>query len=186
MLLCCYKPTCPHPFCRSDYGKDLLVPKWAQHFLYANTNSWPCYRQWGLPHCPNCKGKCYVAPDVAMLSSLKCMVKPHLCLLKKCLKNLMTYQKINFQSSATPSRRSNFLVKTLTNYKRKSKRRSTNSYIAKQLNTSQSAQNSSSIDKMKPSFTAYPPFYILCKVYILSIAYPTVINAVCVSRNLWW
>jgi len=52
-LLCCYKPTCPHPFCRSEYGKDL--PKWflnGPNISYVPMPIPDPARQWGSPHCP--------------------------------------------------------------------------------------------------------------------------------------
>ena len=93
-LVCCYKPSCSHPYCKSGYYKDL--PKW-----FSNGPNVSCLpvsildpaRPWGSTNCSECKGNCYghfLSPEIAMLSPLPRMLKPPSVHIKEMFEKLKT------------------------------------------------------------------------------------------------
>ena len=91
-LVCCYKPTCPHPFCQAGTHKDL--PKWfpgGPDVSYLPLPIPDPARPWGSPNCPDCSKTCYghfLKPEVAILSPLPEMKKPPSTVIKEAFQKI--------------------------------------------------------------------------------------------------
>ena len=91
-LVCCYKPTCSHPFCQAGTHKEL--PKWfpgGPDVSYLPLPICDPARPWGSPNCPDCSGSCYghfLKPEVAILSPLPGMKKPPSTVIKEVFQKI--------------------------------------------------------------------------------------------------
>ena len=92
-LICCYKPECPHPYCKNGYKE---LPKWFSDGPYVSYLPIPIpdpARPWGSSNCSECGVKCYghfLPPDIAMLSPSRGMVKPPSVYIKETFDKLKT------------------------------------------------------------------------------------------------
>ena len=94
-LVCCLKPTCCHPICKSQSISQL--PVW---YTGAPTVSFVPLpipgptRPWGGSNCEQCKGDChghYLKPAEALLSTAPQMVSPASVVLREAFQNLSHY-----------------------------------------------------------------------------------------------
>ena len=91
-LVCCYKPTCYHPFCKAGTHKEL--PKWfpgGPDVSYLPLPICDRARPWGSPSCPDCSGTCYghfLKAEVAIISPLPGMKKPPSTVIKEVFQKI--------------------------------------------------------------------------------------------------
>ena len=92
-LCCCYKTSCPHPYCISGSYKELT---WFSDGPAVSYLSYPIAdpaKPWGSKDCPECKDVCFghfLKPDTAITSSLPAMHKPPSAIILELFQSLKT------------------------------------------------------------------------------------------------
>ena len=92
-LVCCLKPDCYHPICKSQNLTN--YPTWFSGGPLVSYIPLPIpdpSRPWGRTNCDECKGMCYghvLKPSEALKSTLTPMASPPSTAIKEALRNLL-------------------------------------------------------------------------------------------------